>query len=389
MGLWALICVTFVVVTMVLLVVERDEHGRWPPQQESNGISEQNDFLSASSRTTAKLSRQGSFILHTWRHATLRFLSTLYATFLTFTCTKPLEPRTRIGKFVLMCYAFFVLVLTATYTANLAAFLSNDERGAQYSSVYEVMDDLESDEVICAPWAVHETLAAQVPGLEGKLWDPAAENLNEFRAMDEGLCKAAILADDDNDDIKSRSTRHCNKVPVGSNLAYVGLSIPVSKSIEYDVSILISKYLESGELHASLDRHKDEYLGTSSCALTRSDDETLSVRDMGGAFALLFFGLSIALWVSLLHDFTVVRTQSSRWFDSKSVVTEISTMQNSTQAQKSRSACSRNQQTSESVDEASFLGHLEIPLGKLGIKDEDYMSKFSAQLHFLNSVLQQ
>ncbi|KAK3249902.1 hypothetical protein CYMTET_40691 [Cymbomonas tetramitiformis] len=261
----------------------------------------------------AKRWRQASNVAcakYPWRDAAKNFAATCYLTYLTFTQTQPLEPQSAFGKLALANYAFFVLVLGASYTANLAAFLTNNARSGQYTSLEQVLTEMDEADKICSSQSMHETLKRLNPKLEGRLFD--IEDETSFDTMDMGGCVAAIEALENAQDAWSHSRHHCNKEAVGDIVAYVYVSFPVREDLEKDISSFITHFLESGAFSESYERHKTEYLGTGSCTSSdaTSSHTTLNLNDMGGAFILLYLGLGLLLCCSGMRSLFLRRKAS-------------------------------------------------------------------------------
>lgn len=244
-----------------------------------------------------------------WTQVAKDFFSNLYLTLLTFTQTSSLEPKTRLGRFLLLFYGFFVLVIIATYTANLAAFLTTEAQDSPFSGLDEV---LAAHASICAMSAIHSVLENRFPGI-GKLL-VAADDFNPFDGMDSGKCDVAISYESEFEVIQSGSTVHCNKGKTGDAILLVQGSIPVAPKLQFTTSSLIRRYEESGELSSSIEKHKREFLGSGDyCTLSDEEEETqkMGVNELAGLFILLLIGMGISLTLATVQK--VYRNVRAHW----------------------------------------------------------------------------
>ena len=213
-----------------------------------------------------------------------------------FSASPTFEPKSAGGKAIVVALSFFILVLVATYTAALTAFLAKDE-AARFSSV---ADAVSAGVTICVPEAVSTALLASTPLLMGSVVElPYPEVL---QGIDNGKCGAAIYYVDGFLELQND---HCNKEIVGETLLVVDNSFIVREDLLRGFDLEISSLREMGKVDSLINRAKRQYLEPSQCAKDNLDDEdgsiVLGLPEMGGVI-IIYASVATAVGVAYLFS---------------------------------------------------------------------------------------
>ena len=145
------------------------------------------------------------------------------------------EPNTIASKFLNIALGFFILILSATYTANMASFLVISAQKGQISTIPE---GLSAGMRFCGDSTVRTSLVSRFPSIDS-VYVQVNSPQEALANMDAGICLLAVLDEESilvahaglMDDGK-HPKKHCNKIRVGD---------PVRKPI----SVLKSSHLST------------------------------------------------------------------------------------------------------------------------------------------------
>ena len=212
------------------------------------------------------------------------------------------------GKIIVAGWFFFCLVIIATYTANLAAFLtvksfaegihSMDDLAKQTEVVYGTVKDTSITEFFKnSPVDVHQRMYAFMTTTDGALVDTAEEAYSRVQLQNKGpyvfIWDEPIL-----DYVASRNPCKSQVVGRAFNSQGYGLALPLNMPYQLNFSLAILKLRESG----LIDGLKDKWLqagdcDTSSNAKELTDAEEVRLSDLVGVFIIL--GTAIVLSIVL------------------------------------------------------------------------------------------
>ena len=207
---------------------------------------------------------------------------------------------------------FFSLVIVATYTANLAAFLtvkhfeesiqSVDDLAAQSETVYGTVKDTSITEFFeTSPLEIHRRMHWYMTNTPGALVDTAQEAYDKVHYRKDG--DYVFIWDEPILDYVA-SHQPCKSQVVGR--AFIpqgyGFALPKGMPYEYNFSQGILKMRESGMIHTL--RHKWLQSGPCSSSTTAQDvtnADEVQLSDMLGMFLTLGVTVGASLIIGVLE----------------------------------------------------------------------------------------
>ena len=216
------------------------------------------------------------------------------------------------GRVLVAGWFFFCLVIVATYTANLAAFLtvknfedtvqSLDDLAQQTDTVYGTVKDTSvSDFFKTSPLDLHQRMYWYMSHTPGALVDTAEEGYDRVRSRTKGnyvfIWDEPIL-----DYVASREP--CNSQVVGR--AFVpqgyGFAMPMGMPYESNFTLAILKMRET----AMIDNLRVKWLQSGPCSLGKTskdvtDAEEVRLTDMVGVFVILGLSVGASLVIGMLE----------------------------------------------------------------------------------------
>eukprot|EP01006_Ploeotia_vitrea_P047349 TRINITY_DN67118_c13_g3_i1.p1 TRINITY_DN67118_c13_g3~~TRINITY_DN67118_c13_g3_i1.p1 ORF type:complete len:583 (-),score=5.98 TRINITY_DN67118_c13_g3_i1:223-1971(-) len=261
-GLWVTVLITTLVFMVLMLIVERDADSDFDP---SVGWA-QNTF-----------------------HSFYLSFNSLFAGGTLFT------PRTIPGKILTLCFGMFVLVLVASFTANLAAQLTASNLKPSIDSISALIEN--PDAKLCAPDIAVEGIVGLYPPLKERIVQPLHHgNVQEMELLWQGKCDA-LWAESAAMQYEIAQGLHCNTTLVGQALSPISVAFAVQKDSGYatPLSYLTQQAVSEGIPQTLFtDYFRPE--GAIGCGKKEvADEEKFGVASMSGV--LLFLGIGAVLAV--------------------------------------------------------------------------------------------
>jgi hypothetical protein len=251
--------------------------------------------------------RKDKFVHERKAHIDRYVIRSIHFTFLAVLQQGYAQPVVSAGaRLHIMGISFFILVIIAVYTANLAAILS----AKAWKALVQDLDDIIHRRYrICATRSVYESLS-QIYGIDGRNFaiDPpeiggdgkpgfqcslceSRQRVLDFTDpilanTDSHYCHVAITYEDDLT-VEQASGRHCNKTIVGTSLATVETGFPVFDGMSKQ---LVANFFQVRNLGI----YDDAVLGAkpkSTCPLKRTvtdSGEGFTVADLTGIWTVSF-----------------------------------------------------------------------------------------------------
>jgi hypothetical protein len=213
---------------------------------------------------------------------------------------------------------FLFMVFSATYTANLAAFLT----APSYTVLGpQTMEELKQA-AVCARWTDPGSVAglqqfsrevvlpptdgSVAPGRRGHWWARAQ--------LQHGACDAIV---DILVDAKAESLEHCSTMQLSPNLQFdpvydVGIMRDTNSSLFHNVTTAIGRLVTGPAYSAMLSRHLQYDRSctdamrsgqTASSSSSETGIERITVKQMGGAFIVFGVAGILAVVVTLVQEF--------------------------------------------------------------------------------------
>eukprot|EP00418_Pyrodinium_bahamense_P021237 CAMPEP_0179106338 /NCGR_PEP_ID=MMETSP0796-20121207/49437_1 /TAXON_ID=73915 /ORGANISM="Pyrodinium bahamense, Strain pbaha01" /LENGTH=456 /DNA_ID=CAMNT_0020804363 /DNA_START=12 /DNA_END=1382 /DNA_ORIENTATION=+ len=233
----------------------------------------------------------------------------IYRGFAAFTGSASFEPRTRGGKLMTLTYTFFILVLVASYTANLAAVLVSKQKESSCHNFHECTHPGTKTSVcLLGASAVEEEIVRRYPYLDTTSRLVRSEYpVNDMQA---GKCDIAIEPKTDHDFalLDKRINPKCNLYSIGSKPVVTmtgGWFVKVRHSekctnvLRDALGAILTQLGNDGFIEKSYYRMMHEST-TATCG-DRADKEeevSLPVDCMLGFFVI--HGAAVANWLELL-----------------------------------------------------------------------------------------
>ena len=217
------------------------------------------------------------------------------------------------GKVLVAGWFFFCLVIVATYTANLAAFLtvrsfedsinSLDDLAAQTDTVYGTVKNTSVTEFFeTSPLEIHQRMYWYMTNTPGALVDTADEAAERVQHRTKG--EYVFIWDEPILDYIS-SHQPCNSQIVGRAFAPQGYAFAMPKGrleIESKFSLGILKMREL----TVIETFRRKWLQSGSCPVANTakhvtDAEEVRISDMLGVFVILGFTVGVSLLIALVE----------------------------------------------------------------------------------------
>jgi len=195
-------------------------------------------------------------------------------------------PKTVSGRFITVAFSFFVLIIIASYTANLASFLLQEHTKGQVDSLDAA---IAAGMHICSPISIIPILEARSPGI--------SKHVSPMETWEQGFadlghkCEAMLIPEFSyNMAVGGLYTpenpkAHCDKILVGQpvvSINSIGLS---SQQFLMPLSYFMVKYRSMGDLAEILGRSEFQ-LPASQCGVEDVETEQLSVSSLLGTITL-------------------------------------------------------------------------------------------------------
>jgi glutamate receptor, ionotropic, invertebrate len=231
-----------------------------------------------------------------------KFFSSLYFKIISFLGGAPVHvPETPQGRVISTSFGFFILVIVASYTANLASFLVIQSVHGQFDSIET---GVQMGVKFCGQAALQSTIVAQYPQL-ARIYIPKKNTIAALHAMEEGECGAAIVSKNDLDYARRGRglsegedvTVHCNKVQVGDVVFSLGNGLPVSPDMHRAVSWATVHYATMYPYFLDAEKAKNTFLNPFVCTADSgvSSAGKLTLIDLGGVMVITICGVLFAV----------------------------------------------------------------------------------------------
>ncbi|CAH0547819.1 unnamed protein product [Brassicogethes aeneus] len=240
-------------------------------------------------------------------------------------------PKALSGRTLVAAYWLFVVLMLATFTANLAAFLTVERMQAPVQSLEQLARQSRINYTVVQDSLTHEyfinmkhaedtiyrmwkelTLNTSTDDKRYRVWDypireqygqillaindsnPVANASEGFRIVDEHL-NADFAFIHDSSEIKYEITRNCNLTEVGEIFGEKPYAIAIQQGSHLNDEI--SKMMLSLQTDRFFEKLQAKYWNHSSkgdCATT-DDNEGITLESLGGVFIATLFGLGLAM----------------------------------------------------------------------------------------------
>ncbi|KAK2580489.1 hypothetical protein KPH14_006227 [Odynerus spinipes] len=240
-------------------------------------------------------------------------------------------PKALSSRTLVAAYWLFVVLMLATFTANLAAFLTVERMQSPVQSLEQLARQSRINYTVCANSGVHQyfinmknaedklytawkeiTLNSTSDQVEYRVWDypikeqyghilQAITQVGPVKTVEEGFRKviesenAEFAFIHDSSQIKYEVTRNCNLTEVGEVFA----------EQPYAIAVQQGSHLQEEISRRILDLQKDRYFETLAskywnqslkAQCPNSDDsEGITLESLGGVFIATLFGLALAM----------------------------------------------------------------------------------------------
>lgn len=199
------------------------------------------------------------------------------------------EINTHSGRILQLGFAFFILLVISTYTAELTNYLITKDYAGQIESLEEA---IEARYRICIPAFIKPTMERSNPRVANLLVESFGTLVHQLDLMDAGRCDAAIITlgvlDSAYSGVYTEDDRHCNKIPVGQPVLTSGISLPVREELQVAFSWAVVEQLEKGRWAVAERRAQDKFVPPTLCATATggkmSESSGLSLKEMSGVF---------------------------------------------------------------------------------------------------------
>ena len=216
------------------------------------------------------------------------------------------------GKIIVAGWFFFCLVIVATYTANLAAFLtvrsfadglhSLDDLAKQTEVIYGTVKNTSiSDYFKNSPINVHRQMYEFMASTQGALVDTAAEAYDRVESQSKGpyvfIWDEPILQ-------YRTSHRPCKSKVVGRTFHFQGYALALPRNMPYqrNFSLAVLKLRDSGKI----EELREKWLKAGDCDVTVQEKDVTNAEevhfsDLIGVFIILGTAVALSLAVAVVE----------------------------------------------------------------------------------------
>ncbi|KAJ8982466.1 hypothetical protein NQ317_000424 [Molorchus minor] len=221
---------------------------------------------------------------------------------------------------------FFTLLMVASYTANLAAFLTTESPDNHFTTFEELVDNAEARQITYGAKAKGATetffsdKANSTDPYYRRAWEFMRSHYNEVMAADNDV--AVKMAEKghyaffmESSSIEYVTQRHCNLNKVGKELDEKGYGIAMRKNQPYRNSLntAILELQSSGEIEKLRRRWWNEKRGGGQCAGDDAEEAAaLDLKNVGGVFWVTVGGMLFAIPLALFEAVLNTKRQSRR-----------------------------------------------------------------------------
>jgi len=203
------------------------------------------------------------------------------------------EKKNTAQRSVALSWSLFVLVIIASYTANLAAFLGQEK---VILEIKDLNDCLRKDCLVCynRMKVLEDTLSSFYPALRKQ---PVESVWALIDKLEEEECDA-ILMSEYQWDLTAQLWRECETIFTGQSVMTFNVAWPMSHFLSQSFSYWISKSLEEEGFERVLDEYRPTQKCNSRLDLEIEDDNPqLDVASMTGPLIFLAIGLVFGIFL--------------------------------------------------------------------------------------------
>lgn len=201
-------------------------------------------------------------------------------------------------RIVAIAWSFFILIIIASYTANLAAFLGNKK---VFFEIKNVDDCMRKECVICYEQtdALDKTLSSTYPTLRRRMYGNVTF-MAEMLKLDE--CDAILMSKYDWD-LNPHLWLECDQIFTGDSMLSFNVAWPVSLSILPSLSYWSSKALEVNGFERILNIYKapPRCVEAHNFELNEAGPK-ITVTSMGGPLLILGMGILFGICMKYKDD---------------------------------------------------------------------------------------
>jgi len=171
------------------------------------------------------------------------FVSSCYFGILGFTSMAPARESTSLpARIITTGFAFFLLIVGATFTgATAAAIVSKSDTGA-ISSLQDVVD---RGGKLCMGSTTWEMFAPIYRDFDASMIvDQTAgggDTKEGFEALEAGVCDGVITSEDIVRDVNSQTAAHCNKMLLPLTILQIPTAWPVRRGIDFELGFMMAE----------------------------------------------------------------------------------------------------------------------------------------------------
>jgi hypothetical protein len=184
-----------------------------------------------------------------------------------------MKATTPAGRIITTGYAFFILFFVANFTGQIAANTIS-ERQASFTSL---QDAVQNGVTLCMIEALRLPMLGRYPSLKVETFTNTKKVL---QAMDDGICGAAVVGEDDWLNLQRKDDTNCNKMPIGGSVFALANALPVLKDLQPSLSWAITiassaGWYEQEKAKAKMKHWTDDPHCTASGERTRTEQMDL------------------------------------------------------------------------------------------------------------------
>ncbi|KAJ0039630.1 hypothetical protein Pint_28740 [Pistacia integerrima] len=212
------------------------------------------------------------------------------------------------GRFVLIIWLFFVLILTSSYTANLTSILTVEQLSSPIKDIQSLI--VSNEPIGCERGSFAETYLTDQLQIDRSRLVPLNSVEEYEKALTDGPKRGGVAAVVDERAYMNvfLSTR-CQFGMVGQEFTRNGwgFAFPKDSPLAVDMSTAILHLAENGDLQ----KIHDKWLSKSACSSqgTKQEVDQLQLRSLGGLFVMLG---SVCLIAVILYLINLVRQFARR-----------------------------------------------------------------------------
>lgn len=230
----------------------------------------------------------------------------IFKSFLAFMGNITFDPRFFPNRILSVSISFLCLVLVATYTAQLASFLVNENR---VQPIQRFQDVITNGYRVCVWKGTAYTMSIQFEYPDAIYVEKATEP-QVYQGLIDNDCDVALVSEENHNAFVNKFdyNPNCDLIVVGFPVRYGTASFALKNELQYCSAIVhnvFDIYILEMIADGNLDKIKKVHnLGSNDCKAFEAKEEEslqLSMYDLSGLFAIHFILLFIAFTFVVLH----------------------------------------------------------------------------------------